>query len=643
MKQIIVNSENLQTRISLLVNGKIEEYYIERQDTRRVVGSIYKGKIRNLESSLQAAFVDIGLEKNAFLHYWDMIPASKEILESDGDDEDKGIVDDEDEEFSEEEEVEASRPRRNNRNRKNRGHRNQENREEASKESFTEDISHVVETQETAENTKTGGFTQTLKRIIKQSFVKDESASPAQHSEIPTLPAEQLEGEEGKNQHHNNKRGSRNRKPKGNGSEAGRHRRKGRRTRKEFDLTEIPKRFGVNTDVVVQVTKGFIGEKGPRVTTNLSIPGRYIVLLPNSSHRGVSKRITDRRERARLRDLIAKLNIPKDIGIICRTACEGLSLEDIQSDIDQIMEKWVIGENLKKRKAPICIYQEPDLLERCIRDFLPEQIDEIVVDSKDAYKLTMIYVKRIDKKHRPRVRLYDNPRPIFEAYRLTEQIKNVFKRKVTLDSGAEVCFDETEALISIDINSGKSRGGKDHPETILNTNLEAAEEIGRQLKVRNIGGLVVVDFIDMRSRKDQMKVYRKMLEVVSKDRARSKVLPISRLGLLQMTRQREHASLQDAIYENCNYCHGRGLVKSSTTISGEIQRRLQEILRRDKNNKTSIRVTVHPRVLQRLRHEDAKILNKMEQEYGGELTFRSDDSVHQEEFIITDAITGKEI
>ena len=239
------------------------------------------------------------------------------------------------------------------------------------------------------------------------------------------------------------------------------------------------------------------------------------------------------------------------------------------------------------------------------------------------------------KKDQTKVKLYDNPIPIFDNYKVTDQIGQIYQRAVTLPSGAELCVDETEALIAIDVNSKKSRKGKDHPETILNTNLEAAVEVGRQLRLRNIGGLVIVDFIDMRSRKDRQLVYRRMKEVVEKDRARTKILPISRLGLLEMTRQREYESLRDSTYQTCSYCEGKGLIKSSIMISVEIQRRLQEMLRRDKGI-TKIKITVHPVVLSRLKHEDADILESMEKEFGGELSFRADPSIHREDFKILD-------
>ncbi len=636
MKQIIVNSENLQTRIALTADGRIEEYYLERQNSQRIVGSIFKGRIRNLEPSLQAAFVDIGLDKNAFLHYWDMIPATKEILEAEG----------------EAESAAAAEPATDNPSDNSRGANTpasgrgqppaqppasghnpdtpEQGRQAPNPQKAAGEAPAATGKSKPAP-AKKGGVTATIKKLFSGAVFGGKAGAGDQERQV------QADASPSQPQKHDDRA-----RPAGrNGRDQ--QRRRGRRPRESFDIAQIPKRFTVNSEVVVQVSKGMIGGKGPRVTTNLSIPGRYVVLLPNSSHRGVSRRIADRAERSRLRQLIQKLELPQGMGLICRTAGEGLNHEAIALDVQLLLEKWEQAERLKRRRSPVCVYQEPGLLERGLRDFLCEQIDEIVVDSRPAYELSMQYVEHLEKSRRPRVKLYDNPRPIFEAYKLNEQIRNIFQRRVPLKSGAELCIDETEALIAIDINSGRSRGGKDHPETILETNLEAAVEVGRQLKLRNLGGLIVVDFIDMRSRRDREKVYRRLNDILARDRAKSKLLAISRLGLLEMTRQRQHGSLQNAVYENCHYCRGRGLVKSSIAISVEIQRRLQEILRRDKGNKTPIRVTVHPRVLQRLRREDARVLEEMESEYGGNLSFRGDPDVHQEEFHLINSSTGEDI
>ena len=571
MKQIIVNHEHLQKRIAFVENNQIQEYYTEIGAHQRIVGSIYRGRITNLEPSLQAAFIDIGLEKNAFLHYWDMMPATKDELERAEDGKPDTIHD-----FIAMEEI-----------------------GEPDNESETN-----------SDHEQQRGF---VSRVL-DFFRQPKKPEPKVNKQISKPSRRKKRTYE---------------KPKP--------------ARKKIDIDEIPKRFTVNSPVVVQVTKGPIGTKGPRVTTNLSIPGRYVVLLPNSPHVGISRRIDDRKERQRLREILKKIKFPQKMGIICRTASVGLDEKALMLDIQILLEKWNEGQRLlRQNKTPICIYQEPDLLETTIRDSLSVDVDEIIVDSKQTYDITQTYVKKLDRKDHTRVKFYDNPEPIFSFHNLNDQIRQIYRRTVALSSGAELCIDEAEALVAIDINSKKSRTGKDHPETILNTNLEAAEEIGRQLKLRNIGGLVIIDFIDMRSRKDKFSVYQKMKEVVANDRAKTKILPISKLGLMEMTRQREYESLLDATYQSCSYCDGKGLIKSSITVSIEIQRRLQEMLRRDKGI-TKLRVNVHPSVLSRLKNEDAYILDDIEKEFGGDLTFRADPDIHQEEYRLLNMRTGKEI
>ena len=837
MKQIIVNQEQLETRIALVENGTIEEYYIQREGSRNIVGSIYKGRISNLESSLQAAFVDVGLDKNAFLHYWDMIPATEEMLEeSEDDDEEEEVAVPEEsaptpepaavepaeseapaesaEDAPAEESATAGAPveappevaaesaeatatedapaevppqvaesaeattpaaeeptepaeapaddsddqdppaeaspiydmaeegggggeggggnrrggrrrggrrrggrkrgndgeqsdnnnnrndsnsgggsgNNNNRNRnrnRNRNNNNQNqnqdqqqqdgeggggrrrggrrrggrNRNKGQKQDQQQNQQPAPTPEPEPEPTTELGLIALLLQKIRSIFGAPEPPAPEPEPEPEPAPEPQPEQrQEGEGGGRKRKRNRKKNKGQGGGESGDNQqqdkqqnkpkeekkkdnkRRGRRRDQEDFDLSEIPKKFHVNTEVVVQVTKGAIGTKGPRVTTNLSIPGRYVVLLPNSGHRGVSRRIQNRRERDRLRKLVRQLELPKGLGLICRTAATDLDVQEVQTDVDMLVAKWQDAQMaIHDKPSPCCVYQEPDVLERTIRDFLSSDIDEIIVDSREAHKLVQTYVERLNAKDRTKVTLYQKARPIFQYYKIKKQIEQIFSRKVTLKSGAELCIDETEALIAIDINSGKSRGGKDHPETILRTNLEAAEAVARQLRLRNIGGLVVVDFIDMRSRKDQEAVYNCMRKGVERDRAKTRMLRISRLGLMEMTRQREYESLRDAVFEDCGYCHGKGLVKSALSISVEIQRRLQEVLRRRQGKDSIIRVTVHPAVAARIRKEDKALIEEMEEKYKGQLAFRSDARIHRESYKIIDSETGEEL
>ena len=719
MKQIIINCEQLQTRIAVSVEGRLDEYQVEHRGEERIVGSIYKGRIRNLEASLQAAFVDIGMDKNAFLHYWDMVPATKEMLEMEGADDEDSADNDTDDESSENtaddahggDQAPGNSPNRNNRSRS----RNRDRRRDDSDQSGNRQDNYQNRGRSDmgrgnrdgrrprSEGDRHSGGEQSPNRSRndrerrgrddrRNSDQRDQRASRPRtpkgrgSSEQPAKSAgllgrikslfsgspdtsaplekkqrrsqQQTAEEGGSSRNRRRRRGRRGGGERQSGTAESRQTtrpdrrprqqrrrpgdREGDRAARDAEIAEIPNKFKVSSEVIVQVTKGMIGNKGPRVTTNLSLAGRYVVILPNSSHRGVSRKIEDREERSRLRSILMGMDLPKNIGIICRTAAAGLDEDALRVDIQIILDKWHAANKLRERGAPICIYQEPGLLERAIRDLLSDDVDEIVVDDQAAYDQTVSFLDRLQHKDRTQVKLYDRPTPIFEHYKLTAQISGIFQRKVPLPSGAELCIDETEALIAIDINSGRSNKGKDHPETILNTNLEAAREVARQLRLRNIGGLVVVDFIDMRSREDRNAVYKVMKDCVESDRARTRLLPISRLGLLEMTRQREYASLQDSTFEACHYCSGKGLVKSSHTISAELQRRLRELLQRDKGT-PHIRVTVSPIVLDRLRNHDSRILHEMEKQFGGNLTFRADPGMHQEEFQLTNVDTGKRI
>ncbi len=531
-KRIILNCETLETRFAQLNNGALEEYRIERADDEPKVGAIYLGRIVNLENSLQAAFVDIGAEKNAFLHYHDMLP---------------------------------------------------------------------------------------------------DSAGEALDGEV--IDVEEKKSEPEKN----------GKKKKGKATEL--QSREANRRRRKFTAAEIPEYFKPGMEILVQVVKSPISTKGARVTTNLSIAGRYLVLMPYSNHIGLSTKIENGQERTRLRKILDSLEVPEGMGLICRTVGEGRKSVFFKRDLEILMSSWnAVEEALDKGHAPMLAYSEPDLIDRTVRDFMTEEIDEIVVDDLKAYKHISDVVRRFGgRKMAGCVTCYKESAHIFDRYKVKEQLKNVFNRTVRLPGGGEIVVDETEALIAIDVNSGRGRKSVDQPEFVLQTNLEAAGEVARQLRLRNVGGLVVIDFIDMRSQRDRDEVYRTMKKLVKDDRAKTKVAPISKFGLMEMTRQREQESIQDKVYQTCPYCNGSGMVKSPMTMSVEIQRRLNAVFKNSAYKKVPIRVIMHPDVLARLKNEDAELLQELEEKHHHALSFRADPSMHCEEFQLLDADTGVEI
>lgn len=508
-KQVIINAESLETRVAVLENGRLEEFTIERTSDERLVGSIYKGKVRNLEDGLKAAFVDIGFDKNAFLHYWDIVPNS-----------------------------------------------------------FDSSV-EVVERE-------------------------------------------------------------------------GRRREKPRITQKD-----IPRLYPPGSEIIIQVTKGPIGTKGPRVTTNLALPGRYLVLLPNSDQCGISRKIENHEERQRLKKILRKLTLPDGMGVIIRTVGEGQQARYFVRDLALLLEQWKgIQEKITKQSAPSCVFQEPDLIERTVRDFLTEDVERIVVDTpKDHERVREIITRVKAKRAASKVKLYNESQPVFDRFNITRQLETTFSRTVYLKGGGYIVVDETEALVAIDVNTGSHKGSKDQESTIVKVNLEAAEEICRQLRLRNIGGLIVLDFIDMKSRRDQQSVYQRMKEGLKRDRAKTHILPISQLGLMEMTRQRHTESVRSAVYDECSYCHGRGLLKSPLTMSVEIQRKLAQILKRRQRDESDfqLRIVVNPKVLERLRTEDERLLIEMEKKYFGKLSFRADPSCHAEQFRIINVATNEEL
>ena len=509
-KEVIINAESLETRVAVTEKGRLEEFTIERNTEERLVGSIYKGRVRNLEDGLKAAFVDIGFEKNAFLHYWDIVPNQF----------DSGV------------EIVEREPRR------------------------------------------------------------------------------------------------------------------GRPEKPKITQKDIPRVYPPGSDIIIQVTKGPIGTKGPRVTTNLVLPGRYLVLLPNSDKSGISRKIEHPEERQRLKRILRELEIPEGMGVIMRTVGEGQQKRYFVRDLALLLEEWRgIQEKIQNGPSPSCVFQEPDLIERTVRDFLTEEVERIVVDSQAAFDRIQEIIGRISKRSQAKVKHYAEHQPIFDRFNITKQLETTFSRQVMLKGGGYIVIDETEALVAIDVNTGRHKGSKDQDATILKVNLEAGEEIARQLRLRNMGGLIVLDFIDMKSRRDQQQVYQRVKDGMRRDKAKTHILPISQLGLMEMTRQRHSESTRSAVYDDCPYCKGRGKVKSAVTMSVEIQRKLGEIMKKRERDESDfqLRILVHSTLLTRLNTEDRQLITDLEKRYYGKLTLKSDPGLHAEEYRIINGVTNEEL
>ena len=514
-KELIINTEALERRVALIENGVLQAFDVERLDEERMVGAIFKGKVQNLEPGLKAAFVNIGQEKNAFLHYWDMLPGANN---------DPSI------------------------------------------------------------------------EIVRENKRK--------------TPHNRVEAK---------------------------------------SIQEIPKVFPVGSEIVVQITKGQIGSKGPRTTTNLSLAGRFLVLMPYAGQCGISRKIDDKAERSRLKRIIGNLSLREGMGVIIRTAGQTKPERFFDRDLHLLLQQWdEIEAKMKSQDSPCFLYQEPDLIGLTARDFLTDDIDRVQIDRKEDYSRLIETIQRISPKSKSKVSHFDEEIPIFERFNVERQIEQTFMRRVLLPSGGEIVMEETEALVSIDVNTGSHKGDrKDGKNFILQANIEAAAEVCRQMRLRNLGGLVIIDFIDMKNKGDQRKVFQKMKSSMADDKAKHNILPISQLGIMQITRQRHDESNSSGIYEPCPYCSGRGIVKSPRAVSIEIQRKITSVVRRFREEnlekEINLKIFLHPSTLRRLRGPDSKLIDRMERNYALKLTFEGAETYHVENFKLIDESTQKEI
>ena len=515
-RELVINAETLEKRVALLTNGVLDKFEIEHKGENRMVGAIFKGRVQNLEGGLKAAFVDIGQPKNAFLHYWDMLPAANDS---------------------------------------------------------------------------------------QVEFIRDNES------------AEQ----------------------------------KQRKAR--YQAKDIPQLFPAGSDIVIQVVKDQIGTKGPRSTTNIALPGRYLVLMPFSGACGVSRKIEESAERERLKDILRSLTIPEGMGVIIRTAGEGKQARWFVRDLHMLLKRWqaIVEKINAPDRKPVLLYQEPGLIERTVRDFLTEEVDRILVDNPEDFKLVQDLVGEVSPRSRSRVELYADPIPVFERYNIERQIEQLFQRRVPLPSGGEIVIDETEALTAIDVNTGGHRGkdGAKDGNFITQANLEAVTEAARQIKLRNLGGLIMIDTIDMKNPKDRKKVFEALRDAMEDDRAKHQILPISQLGVLQMTRQRHTESNTTSMYTACPHCQGRGIVKNPRTVSVEIQRKLLSVIRRLREaagpeKELEINILLHPVNLERIITEDREFFRDLMKSCKVRLGTKPDPTYSIEAFKLFDG-AGREL
>ena len=478
-----------ECRIAVIENRQLEELYIERASSSTHVGNIYKGKITNVEPSIQACFVDFGIGKNGFLHISD----------------------------------------------------------------------------------------------LQSSYFQDKNKTKAKQPK-----ARESVGR---------KRPRRERPP----------------------IQDCLKR---GQEIIVQVIKEGIGTKGPTLTTYLSIPGRFLVLMPGMNRLGVSRKVEDDKARYRVRDILNELNPPKDMGFIVRTAGIDRNKRELSRDLNYLVRLWkTVSQHIKSDPAPAELYRESDLVIRTIRDVFNTNIARIICDDEATTKKVRDFLSIAMPRTRSRISMHDSDVPLFEKYKIEDEIQKIQSRHVPLKSGGSLVIDSTEAIVAIDVNSGKYRAHGDAETTAFKINLEAAPEIARQLRLRDLGGVIIIDFIDMLEHKHRREIEKTLRETVARDRAKTKILRISQFGIVEMTRQRMRPSLKRSTYMDCPHCKGSGLIKTPESMSIEIMRRIQAIMSRA--NLAAIEIEVSPEVAFFLQNQKRAVLAELERESNKSIAIKS--------------------
>jgi ribonuclease G len=560
-REILINGSQRETRVAILEDDRLVELLVDRPDHRRTVGDIYLGRVEAVLPGIQAAFVDIGQDKSAFLH-------ASDLLEPDEDEEPE-----EEGEGEGDEELEADPP-----------------------EPAAEGVTVV---------------------------------------------------EEGTGERRANWRSGRDRRRRGRGNGNGGQGNGGEARQREISsrraLPNIQDILKKGQTLPVQVTKEPIGTKGCRVTAQISLPGRFLVYMPYASKVGVSRKIESREQRAKLREMVSKL-LPKDAGgVIVRTVAEGVTEEHFRREIESLLQLWR-KINRKKtfvRRAPALLQRETSLTRGIIRDLFSTKVDALHVDSKELYNEIEQYLNQIDPELMSRVHLYAEPTPLFDKFDIESEIRDLFKARVELPTGGSLIIQPTEALVSIDVNTGRYTGKKDPEKTILRTNLEAAREIARQIRLRDIGGIIVCDFIDMETRSNRDKVLQELRTHLGRDRARTKALAVSELGLVEMTRQRVRPSLWHSMTTDCPTCAGSGRVFTPEVVA----RRLERALRRagHEHRERQLTVRLHPEVALYLLEEEPKLLQTLSKLTGLDLELRDDPMMRLDEFRLMSRPAGRDV
>jgi len=548
-KEMIISSTPHETRVAILEDDQVVEIFIEREHSRGVVGNIYKGRVSKVLPGMQSAFVDLGLERDAFLYVTDVISPTEEALEEDDDPA-----------------VSLAAP------------------EPLDGDAPGDDIGNRM---------------------------ADPGAAPAAGAARPENGDARRGGDRG-------------------------DRRNRERPERQPPSAKIEDLLKEGQEVVVQVVKEPLGTKGARITSHLSLPGRFLVYMPTVDHIGVSRKIESRDERRRLRGIVQRFREQSGLpgGVIIRTAASNRTEEDIVADLTYFQQVWTeLQRKRESDRTPAVLFREESLVTKLLRDLLTEQYTSIRIDDATEHRRVMSLISRIMPNMAGRVKHYTKEYPIFEEYAVQGEVDKALRSKVWLKSGGYIVINQTEALVAIDVNTGRYVGKKSAgrlEDTIVKTNLEAVKEIVRQVRLRDLGGIIVLDFIDMEEKKNRQKVAQAVEQELRKDRAPSKAVQVSDFGLIIITRKRVKSSLERQLTEPCPYCSGTGTIKTSATICYDILTEVRKVSA-DLDG-YSLVLRVNPEIARALKEESHGVFRDLEASVGRQVTVRSDAQLHHEQF-----------
>ena len=570
-KEMIISSGDHETRVAILEDDQVVEVFIEREKQRGVVGNVYKGRVNKILPGMQSSFIDIGLERDAFLYVSEVVNTVEEFERLAGDDEDEPAV------------------------------------------ALGTPPPEAALASEASEAGETGAVADAPAEPSAEpaaDLAVDPDAPPAAPGEAALAVGARPE-----------RRGR-------DAAAAGRS----DRDRPEAKIEDLLKE---GQDILVQVVKEPLGTKGARLTSHVTMPGRFLVFMPTVDHVGVSRKIDSREERGRLRGIVREFREQHGFtgGVIIRTAAGGRSKEDIVSDLAYFHQIWTeIRQKMEGRRAPAVLFQEQSLVTKLLRDLLTDDYTAIRLDDPQEHRRVVALVERIMPNLLPRVKLYTKDYPILEEYGVQAEIDKALRSKVWLKSGGYLVINQTEALVAIDVNTGRYVGKRTGrlEDTIVKTNLEAVKEIVRQLRLRDLGGIIVLDLIDMEEKKNRQRVFQEVEKELRRDRSPSKAIQVSDFGLVIVTRKRVKQSLERQLTEPCPYCSGSGSIKSSSTICYEITTELKKI--GSELDGHGVIVRVNPDIARALREEEPALLRDLQQSLGKPVTIKADVHLHHEQF-----------